>query len=49
VRREYFYKFTPVKLKEREEKMVGEPVRYATFVTGNAPGRFRVSACLSFW
>jgi len=39
VRREYFYRFTPAKLKEREEKMGGEPVRYDTFITGNAAGR----------
>ena len=38
VRREYFYRFTPVKLKKREEKMGGEPVRYAAFITGNAAG-----------
>jgi len=49
VRWEYFYRFTPVKVKEREEKMGREPVRYDTFITGNAAEKFRVSARLSSW
>jgi hypothetical protein len=36
---EYFYRFTQVKLIERnDEKIGGESVRYATFITGKVAG-----------